>query len=296
MKDFKIGDDVEEQNEEFLKEKYKKSRNRAIIIVVVSSLLIGVITFLISNSIFNKKDENVSGDIVLNLSDDNVQILYSFVTYSTDGVRNDIFMKNNMTLESFTNEDKFYYALQFAQADDFEFTGNMNDNNSKIYLITNRKIKQYMQQFFGPNVKYNNAIELDYPFSFKINQKNVGKMRYSEYQAGFLTTFDDYKSNNDRSMIDHDIVGELTSAKEEKSGKIVLEEKVVYTKITKNEDNTYSVDVYKNADMDTKLDTKSVNNINDNYLDLSDYNNTNVIEYTFGVNGDTYYFESSTIK
>ena len=296
MDDFKIGDNVEEQTPELINKKIKNKRNKAIIIVVILSLIIGLTTFLVSNAIFNKKEPLPEPNNNLSLEDENVQILYEYVTYGTKGIRNDKFVKNNtVTMDSFTNEEKFYYALQFVQAEDFDYTGKLNNNNKKIYLITNKKIRKYMQLFFGPTIKYSNDIELKYPFSFRINKMNVGEMKYSIEQDGFETTFESYEPDINKDELQEDYVGELISAKTNEVNDIILEEKLVYTTIKTNPNQTYTIEVYKDKNKEILLDTKTVSGINNNYIDLSSYDNTSTIKYTFSLNNSTYYFKSSEI-
>lgn len=293
MDEFKIGDNVEEQNSEVVLNRLKKKRKIAIIIVVIISILIGLTTFLVSNLIFNREQPPEVVDYSVDLKDENVQILYQYVTYGTKGLRNDKFAKEDkVVLDNFSNEEKFYYAMQFAQVDDFVFTGEINEEKNKVYLITDKKIKKYMQLFFGPNVKYKNDLSLAYPFSFRINGMNVGEMKYSENRGGFETTFTTFQADIKKEDITNNIEGELLNAYSDAKNKLYLEEKVVYITQTKNPDNTYKIDIYKDNNKTILVDTKTVSNLEEK-IDLSQYNNTTTIKYTFGLNGSVYYFESS---
>ena len=295
MDEFKIGDNVEEQNSEVVLNRLKKKRKIAIIIVVIVSILIGLTTFIVSNLIFNRKQPSEVIDDSVDLKNENVQILYQYVTYGTKGLRNDKFAKEDkVVLDNFSNEEKFYYALQFAQVDDFEFTGEINAEKNKVYLITDRKIKKYMQLFFGPNVKYKNDLTISYPFSFRINGMNVGNMKYSENRGGFETTFTTFQADIKKEDITNNIEGELVKAYSDAKNKLYLEEKVVYITQTKNPDNTYKIDIYKDNNKTILVDTKTVSNLEEK-IDLSKYNNTTTIKYSFGLNGSVYYFESSEI-
>ena len=295
MDEFKIGDNVEEQNSEVVLNRLKKKRKIAIIIVVIVSILIGLTTFIVSNLIFNRKQPSEVIDYSVDLKNENVQILYQYVTYGTKGLRNDKFAKEDkVVLDNFSNEEKFYYALQFAQVDDFEFTGEINAEKNKVYLITDRKIKKYMQLFFGPNVKYKNDLTISYPFSFRINGMNVGNMKYSENRGGFETTFTTLQADIKKEDITNNIEGELVKAYSDAKNKLYLEEKVVYITQTKNPDNTYKIDIYKDNNKTILVDTKTVSNLEEK-IDLSKYNNTTTIKYSFGLNGSVYYFESSEI-
>jgi len=91
------------------------------------------------------------------------------------GERNTKFIKEkNVTIDSFTNEEKFYYALQFAQVEDFKVTDKVDEKNRKVYRLYHETVKEYMQRFFGGSVQYSSDISLVYPFSFRINGNNVG--------------------------------------------------------------------------------------------------------------------------
>ena len=101
----------------------KKSLIAPIIIVVLLALAIGLIIFYITNPLFNEPQE---GPFVqeLQLSDNNVRILYNYVSYSVDGSRNDVFVMNSsVTKENMPSKDKLYYALQFASPEAFVSTG-----------------------------------------------------------------------------------------------------------------------------------------------------------------------------
>lgn len=295
MNDFKIGDTVEEQTSEVVTKRLKSKRKVAIIIVVIVSLLIGLTTFIISNAIFNKKEPEAEVDYTVDIKDENVEILYQYVTYGTRDVRNDKFAKEKeVTIDSFSNEEKFFYALQFAEAGDFEFTGEVNQDKQKVYLISDKKIKKYMQLFFGSNIRYKNDIIISYPFTFRINGMNVGDIKYSNNRSGFEATFTSFQPDFKKEEIKNNIVGKLESARTDKDNKLYLKEKVVYTTTTKNEDNTYSIEIYKDYNKEIKLDQKTVSDL-DKDIDISQLENTSTIEYTFALNGTTYYFESSKI-
>ena len=93
MDEFKIGDNVEEQNSEVVLNRLKKKKKIAIIIVVIVSILIGLTTFIVSNIIFNKDEPKQEVDYSVDLNDENVKILYQYVTYGTKTLRNDKYIK-----------------------------------------------------------------------------------------------------------------------------------------------------------------------------------------------------------
>ena len=101
-------------------EKYKEEKenrkpfNRVtgIIIAIVVSIILGVGTYLISNSLMSKEEpekEETSLGEELSLNDENTQILYHYVTYGAEGKRNPKYVENEeVTLTSFTEEEKLY--------------------------------------------------------------------------------------------------------------------------------------------------------------------------------------------
>ena len=130
--------DIEEDFEENNVKQNKGNNVTAIVVITVVSILLGLMVFFISNAIFGNKNssKNQPTNSVVELSDENVQILYNYVTYGVRNTRNDKFIKtHNVSLSSFTNQEKFYYALQFAQVEDFVATGEVNDQNQKVEIV-----------------------------------------------------------------------------------------------------------------------------------------------------------------
>lgn len=285
-------------------EKYKEEKenrkpfNRVtgIIIAIVVSIILGVGTYLISNSLMSKEEpekEETSLGEELSLNDENTQILYRYVTYGAEGKRNPKYVENEeVTLTSFTEEEKLYYALQFAQPEDFEFTGEKDENKNKIYTIPLDKIIYYMRLYFGPNVTYQPISKITYPFTFQINKKNVGTLTYNQSRNGYDTIFASYEDYKD--VLDT-VDGKLVSAIRKPDGKIILQERVVYKEL-RTDNGKYAIDIYKDYKKTTKLDSKTEleeYQLNQVSIDLSAYAQTTIIEYTFGVNNGTCYFESS---
>ena len=191
--DFKIGDEIEGEGQETSNLKVKSKL--PLIIIIVVSLIVGLLVFFLSNSLFGPKKtkEPPVTRQQLNLKERNVDILYGYVTYGEKKQRNDKFVKESkVTLDSFSDEEKFYYALQFADPDDFDFNGKTNEQGKKIYVITERKIRNYMQRFFGNKVTYSPVKELKYTFNFLINSQNTGTLKYSEDEKSYNIVFDEY--------------------------------------------------------------------------------------------------------
>lgn len=296
MKDFKMSDFFEEISGEELEKRQKQKRIKNIIIIIVTSFVVGILIFFIINSLINNKEEQVVANQIMNVSDENVRIMYNLVTYSDNGKRNDIFVKNkNVDIDTFTDEDKFYYAFQFLNSRDFEFTGEMDQNNNKIYTIPDNIIKKYMIQFFGPNVKYSNNLELTHQFSFAMDKNNVADIKYNENKNSLDVVFTKY---NDTVKEKDDFCTELISAEKTSDGKIVLKERVIYTDVEDNGNDTYNLKLYKDYNKEILLESKNnltKENLDIINIDVTRYNNSSIVEYTFMPYNNTFYFLNSKI-
>ena len=295
--DFKIGDEIEENGE------YKESKSKNIIpivIIVVIALVCGLTVFFITNALFGKKEVKPEPivETPLLLTDENVEILYDYVTYGTNGERNDKFIKEpKVTLDSFSNQEKFYYALQFAQVEDFNETGKTDEKNHKIYNISDAKIRNYMQRFFGGGVTYNNSITLTYPFSFSINGQNVGIMTPSK-EGGLDTVFDGIEKPKEEELVKPFYAG-LVAAYKEVDGTYRLEEKIIYTRVEKK-DEGYTIYLYKDYGQTQLIETKlnqTEEMLKESPIDIKNYKDKgSTIKYHFGLFNNMLYFESSTIE
>ena len=314
--DFKIGDDIEEGNK-------KQNTTLPIIIVIVMSIIIGLIVFFISNAIFGVKEkkEDPPTSISLGLTDENVQILYKYVTYGTNGERNEKFIKEkNVTIDSFSNQEKFYYAFQFVKAEDLETLGRLDENNRKVYTLSSEKVKEYMKRFFGGSVTYNTDVMLTYPFNFKINGQNVGYITESSEADGFDIVFyglDEEKAKEEESSTKEgeessineveevpliELVkpyyAELVGAYKEPDGTYRLEENIVYTEV-KEDDGVFTVYIFKDYEKTQILETKpnqTKEMLMNNPISIDNYKDrASKITYHFGLNNNVLYFESSKI-
>lgn len=302
--DFKIGEDFVEEDKKDNNSKKDNSINK-FIIIGAAIVLTFLVVFLLLNGIFNPKNKTVKKTNVLTsekkpLFESNVKILYGYVTYSTSGPRYDIFVKNNkVTLDTFTEEEKYYYALQYVQVEDFEFTGKYDTDKNKIYSISNRKIKKYMEYFFGKGVKYSTDIVVQYPFSFSINDNNVGTLKYNAEEDTFETIFEKEETYEDNSIIDP-YLGKLVEAYKEPDGGYRLVEKVIYIDVKPQTDGKYEVIISKDYDHkniiessidQTKEDIEKITV--DKYIDQAA-----TITYNFKIKepSNILYFYSSEIK
>ena len=292
--DFKIGDDITEDNK-------KKNSALPIIIIVVMAIIIGLIVFFVSNAIFGVKEpkEETPESTQLSLTDENVKILYQYVTYGIKGERNTKFIKEkNVAIDSFTNEEKFYYALQFAQVEDFETVGRLDEKNRKIYTLSNEKVKEYMQRFFGGSVSYTSDVSIVYPFSFRINGNNVGYLTESQEEDGFDVVFDGLEEDVISNNIVEPYYSELVAAYKEPDGTYRLEEKIIYTEV-KEEQGIYTVYIFKDFEKTQIIETKTNQTkemLANNPINIENYKDkASTITYHFGLYDKMLYFDSSTI-
>ena len=298
MEEFKIGDSVDENGNAKAKQYNKKF---SLIIILVVSLVSGLTVFFISNALFGKKEtpkEEISQSEELSLTDETVEILYSYVTYGVKDERNAKFLTNSkVTQADFSNEEKYYYALQFAEKGDFIESGNKDQEGNNIYELSETKVKNYMERFFGEGVDYSEDITIEYPFSFGYNNKNVASISYDKDNKIYTAIF----NKQDISVESHIIspyLGELVKATKESDGSLTLEEKVIYTDVVE-ENGTYSVTLYRDYDKSSLIEKKNnlqKDDIEDEKEIMKKHKDQGAtIKYTFKVNNDTYYFDNSTI-
>jgi len=276
-----------------------------IAIIVVVALIAFVLVFVLTNSIFNKKESkpktptNTTEKLSINSQD--VKILYKYVTTGTNDIRVDKFVKNEkVDKDSFTDEEKLYFALQFAEVDDFEDLGEHNEKDVALYNISMSKIKKYMARFFGNNVKMDDYVSIDYLFSFKINDLSYAHLTYSEEHEGYDAAF--YKTPEEENKLVDEFYTKLVDAyKKPSDGSVYLVEKVIYTDLEENGDK-YKLSIYKDFDKNSVIETKNVSKESlannpikiDNYLD-----NASTVTYVFKPNQlsqNALYFDSSSIK
>ena len=300
--DFKISEDIqEEENSENNKGNKLFGGNFNIIIIVVTAIIAFLVVFLITNAIFNPKQKKVEPVTPTSekrsLTEDNVKVLYQYVTYGTTGIRNDKFVKNkSVRLKDFTDEEIIYYALQFAQVEDFDFTGNLDENKNKIYSISSRTIKKYVERFFGKNVKYSTDVTIKYPFTFSINDKNVGSLKYNDDTATFDATFTE-KSEKEEYLVEP-YMGKLVEAYKDPDGGYRLIEKIIFIDLEKQDDGNYQVIVSKDYEHNNIIES-SVDQTEEDIkkIDIEKYiKKAGTITYTFKLNGNVLYFDSSEIK
>ena len=155
-----------------------------------------------------------------------------------------------------------------------------------------------MERFFGNKVTYSPNVVITYPFSFRINNKNVGTLTYSSTSDSYETIFDDLEEDIVSTEVVEPYYTELVKAMKNPDGTVELQEKVIYTESTVDNGN-YVVKIYSDYEHTNLIETKQnitaeylkQNPINiDNYLDKA-----GTISYLFKLNGTTLYFDSSRI-
>ena len=275
--------------------RHNRGRTAAVFFVICISFSLGLLFYLIFNYVINGGLSNEKYTSI-DLSDPDVRTLYSYVSYGTRGIRNDKFISNStVTMSSFSDSEKFYYALQFARASDFVYTNENNSHGQKIFTIADSTIRSYMVRFFGPNVTYSNNVQLNYVFPFNVNRMNVAKMTYNVKRKGFDVVFNQYLGYEGTNPVDDHYYTRLAEALRMEDGKIILREKVVYVEVGEVE-GLYSLYIYKDPYHQELIDQKI--NLTSSQLENSiDWYNlkTAYIEYTFDLNGTVYYFSSSQI-
>ncbi len=299
--DFKIGDDFEFEDRS---KKKSMSNGMKIFIVITVSLIAGVSVYFITNYFFGKETEKPITSEVVSLSDPSVEQAYSYVTYKQQGQRYDKFVKEqSVTLNSFTNEEKFKYAFMFSSKEDFSISGKKDANNNDIYSISNSKVNSYMKKFFGDNVTYSTASSLELLLDYRLgnsgNSSNNIVLNYDTNSDSFLAILNGVKSV-DTEFIDP-FIGSLTKATKRADGTLELQERVIYTSLIENGEDNYTLNIYKDYNKTNLLESKTnltEEDLSDETIDISNYLQTaSLITYTFNKGTDgNYYFVSSNIK
>ena len=273
--------------------RHNRGRGAAIFFVIALSLSIGIVIYLIFNYYINGGVDN-SKYTPIDINDPDIRTLYQYVTYGTRGIRNDKFISNsNVTVNSFSDSEKYYYALQFARASDFIYTNENNSYGQKIFTISDSTIRNYMVRFFGPSVTYSNNVQLNYVFPFNVNKMNVAKMTYNVKRKGFDVVFNKYLGYEATNPVDDHYYTRLAEAFRLEDGKVIIREKIVYVEVGEI-DGYYILNIYKDPNHQELIDQKG--NLTSSQLENSiDWYNTKTayIEYTFDLNGTVYYFLSS---
>lgn len=290
-----------EEYDEYVKVEERRKAFKLLykILAVVFACLVGFLIYALLKFALDKGPNETE----ININSSDIRALYGYVTYGNNGVRNTKFVYNEMIdSNSFNNDEKFYYALQFASPNDFIYDENYNKKNNtgadRIYLLSDAKIKQYMHNFFGDNVIYSsNDYSGDYHFLYKVGKNNVGNMKYNPTQGAFDVVFKKYENDDFKPAL-KDYYTSLYQAVRLDDGAIKLREKVVYLSDEESGENKRTVFIYKDKGHQELLG--QIPNVTEdvyNYgtIDFSTIPPSYYIEYTFGLNGVNYYFKSSQL-
>ena len=275
----------------------KKSLVAPIIIVILLAVAIGLIIFYITNPLFNEPQE---GPYVqeLQLTDNNVRILYNYVSYSVDGNRNDVFVMNSsVTKENMPSKDKLYYALQFASPEDFVSTGKRDDDNNQIFNISDNKVDSYMKRFFGNSVTYSKVKKMDYTLNFSEEHKYIGTLTYSYDNKGYDTILNKIDEEDYEEYV-KPFYGKLVKASLFEDQTMELQEKVIYTKVLEDDD-LYTIKVYGDLHYHNLIETRNnltKSQLKNSVFNMNEYmNEASTVTYTFKTENDKYYFYGSNL-
>lgn len=302
--DFKIEDNFDENGSS----KKKKNSTLSIVIVSIIAIICGISVFVISNALFGKKTPTTTPpkNVSVNLKDDNVSILYDYVTYGVNNTRGDKFVKEkNVTLDSFNNEERFYYALQFCQVEDFTDSKQVNSAGQPIYKLPVTTVKKYMQRFFGNKVTFSTNSVITYTFNFKINEKNVGVLTYNAADDSYDTVFTELKEEVPVNVVEPYYTKLVKATRMGKDNSLELEEKVIYT-VSQENNGVYTIGIYKDYEHTILLETKqnlTAEQLKENPIKIDNYlTKAATVKYMFKLNKVAYYnntiycFDNSTIK
>lgn len=266
------------------------------IITIAVALFFGITIFIIFSLIFKKDNKQQEGNKPLDITNEGVLELYDKMTYGMNGVRYEKLIKEpNVSIDSLTNYDKFYYALSFVRENDLRETGNKDDKGLIEYSISKDKINSFMINYFGNDVKYSSDTTIKYTFPFKKENMNTGTLKYDNANNRYNIYFNEYVEPVKQDISNKVAFYELSSA-ETDGENVILKEKIIYPVCTINEDKvTYNCTVYR--DFEHTVNIGEVKEVEKNYnFNLSNYNDCNIIEYKFTKNIDSYHvFNSSKI-
>ena len=266
------------------------------IITIAVALFFGITVFIILTLVLNKNKKEEPKNKQLDITNEGVLELYDKMTYGANGVRYEKLIKEpNVSIDSLTNYDKFYYALSFVKENDLRETGNKNDKGIVEYSISQDKINSFMINYFGNDVKYSTNTTIKYTFPFKKAEMNTGTLTYDNTNKRYVIYLDEYVEPVNIDVSNKIAFYELGSA-ETDGENVILHEKIIYPVCTINTDKTtYNCIVYR--DFEHTVTIGEVKEVDKNYkFNLNNYSDCNIIDYTFTKNIDGYHvFNSSKI-
>ena len=258
--DFKIGDDIDENGA--VEHKVLSDRTKIIIIIVVA-FIAGLSVFLITNALFGKKEIKPEKPTItktsLTISDQDVVDSYKMLTYGAGGVRDKKYISGiDIDSNSFGNAEKYYFALQYAAKVDFTETDRTDAKGFKIYTLPESYMDIYMQRYFGPDVSYTKDGEISNTFKFRIDGKDTGIIKYNSSNAEYEVSLSELRQAPEKKLVD-DVYYYLDDAYSYSDGRLVLEEKVLFTKTVENQNGT--IDIYLYSDFERQNSIGTINGV-----------------------------------
>ena len=279
-----------------------KKRNNAAnkkfswIITIAVALFFGITIFIIFSLVLKKDNNEEKQNKELDITNEAVLELYDKMTYGVNGVRYEKLIKEpNVSIDSLTNYDKYYYALSFVKENDLRETGNKDSKGIIEYYISQDKINSFMINYFGNDVKYSSDTTIKYTFPFTKENMNTGILKYDSTNKRYTIYLTEYVAPVPQNVSTKIAYYELDSANTDGEN-VILHEKIIYPVCTINSDKvTYNCIVYR--DFQHTVTIGEVKEVEKDYkFNLSNYNDANEIEYTFTKNIDGYHvFNSSKI-
>ena len=296
--EYKFGDELKEGEVDVFSEE-KRRKQISLLIILSFSLLIGLFVFFVSSVLLNKNptSDGVEEATSLSLEDSNVKILYEYVTF--EALQGKFLKEKETSIFNFTNQDKFYYALQFVEFDDLKNTGLENERKQKIYLLSSSILDSYMKRFFGSSVVYSKNIVMNFTFPFQIDGYNVGEISYSQIDNGYHIVFDGVLNDDSSTNLVQPYYGQLVEAYRESDGSYRLVEKVIFTEMTV-QNGVYTISIYNDYNHTILIDM--IQNVTEDWLRENPVSIENYLEkastvtYLFKVDETTLYFYSSSLR
>ncbi len=287
--------DEPQDNNTFEDNSNKATKKFTTMVVVGAAILCGIIVFVTFYIIFNpraKKEVNKK----LNIESKEVQELYSMVTYGMTGVRYEKYIKEPVVqLENFTNYDKFYYALSYAELKDFQ-EGETSNNNEKEYTLSSDKVEQFMRNYFGDEVTYDKKSTLIYSFLKITETNNKGTLNYDSNTKKYSIRFTSKANKITQALTAKKYFSELVSATQVTEDEIELKEFIIYCRCYENPSKTITCDLFKDYEQSIKIGTRPAVSF-DTVINYEDYPKHSTIIYRFKKNSEgNYSFKSSRIE
>lgn len=283
------------QDDTFHDNSNKATKKFTNMVIIGAAILCGIIVFITVYIVFNpRKPKEVNKK--LSIESKEVQQLYSMVTYGMTGVRYEKYIKEPVVeLEDFTNYDKYYYALSYANINDFQ-EGETSSQNVKNYTLSADKIDQFMRNYFGDEVTYDRKTTINYSFPKIENSNNKGTLMYDSNTKKYNIVFTSKVNKIQQSLSAKKYFSELVSATQVTEDEIELKEYIIYSKCSENQSKTFSCVLYKDYENSIKI-TERPSVSYETVINFEEYPKHSTIIYRFKKNSEgNYSFKSSKIE